>query len=481
MPFSKTPVIQTYETKRVSFISNPLQRSKDANKDFRLINMMTEAIPSPLGQSGKFFIKSRAGLTSAYTTQTGEGRGIHYWTYGGTGYAMAVVGNKVYSNGTAVLTLSTSTGMCGFTEFVASTGIVTLVLLDGTNGYVFTNPTTVTQITSSNFPSPHIPTPVFLDAYLFVAKANSEDIYNSDLDNPAAWTAGNFTSAEMYPDKIIALSKNNNFLYAVGTSSIEYFYDAGNATGTPLQRQPSAVQQFGTAAVGSVVQTEREVVMIGETNDGGHTVWLIDGFQPKEIGIPAIKSALLDEDGSISSAVAYDIRVSGQKFYVLCLSKRTLIYSFDTQMWSEWQTGTSIFTGRWGTDGPNGSAYVLDKTNGKIYLMDENQFTDDGTAITCSVTTSKLDFDTINRKWMHRLTIIGDVPDDTLIDSAIYVSWSDNDYKTWSTPRLLRFTADLPAMFQLGQFRRRALKLTYSLPHLLRIEGVEIDINKGSA
>ena len=481
MPYSKTPVVSTYETKRLNFISNPLQRSSDPNKDFRLVNMMIEVIPSPVSQGGKAFVKSRPGLSTSFTTQTGEGRGIFYWVVGGTGYAMSVVGNKVYANGTEVLTLTTSTGPCGMTEFLSSTGTVSLVLLDGTKGYVFSSPSTAVEITSADFPTPHIPTPVFLDAYLFVAKVGTNDIYNSNLDDPSLWTAGDFISAEMYPDKIVALSKNNNYLYAVGTSSVEYFSDVANPTGTPLGRQASAVQQFGTAALATVVQTERQVIFVGETNDGGHTVWMIDGFKETEIGIPAVKSALLAEDGNVATAKAFAIRVSGQKLYVLCLTQRTFVYSFDTQMWSEWSTGTGIFTGTFGSDGPNGSAYVLDKSNGKVYLMNETIFTDDGTAISCSITTIKQDFDTINRKFGYRLALIGDVPDDTLVDSTVYISWSDDDYKTWSTPRALKFTGDLPAIFQLGQFRRRALRITYSLPHLFRLEGIEVDINKGNA
>lgn len=31
------------------------------------------------------------------------------------------------------------------------------------------------------FPTPHVPTPVFLDGYIFLSKANTADIYNSDL------------------------------------------------------------------------------------------------------------------------------------------------------------------------------------------------------------------------------------------------------------------------------------------------------------
>lgn len=481
MPFSKTPVVQTYETKRVNFISNPQQRSSDANKDFRLVNMMTEVLKSPVGDQSKYYIKSRPGMTYAYSTQTAAGRGLYYWVYSGTGYAMAVVGDKVYSNGTAVLTLTTSTGECGFTEFVSSTGVVSLVLLDGTKGYVFSNPSTAVQITDPDFPTPHIPTPIFLDAYLLVGKLGTTDVYNSDLDDPTKWTAGSYISAEMYPDTLVGLSKNNNYVYAIGSGSVEYLYDAANATGTPLARHESAVQQFGCAAVGSIVQTEKEVIFLGETGNGGHTVWTIDGFKEKEIGIPAIKSALLAEGSNLANIKAHCIRVSGQKLYIMCLTSRTLVYSFTTEMWSEWSTAGGAFIGTHAADGPNGAAYILGATDGNVYTMSEDYFTDNGTPIVCSVISSKLDFDTINRKFMHRLSLIGDVPDSTLVDSAVTIQWSDDDYKTWSPARTLRFTADLPAIFQGGMFRRRAFKISYALPHLFRLETIELDINKGNA
>jgi Phage stabilisation protein len=480
MAYSKTPVVQTYETKRVNFIANPQQRDTSGSKDFRLINMMTEVVNSAIGDQKKYYIKSRPGMTTSYSTNTAVGRGMYNWMVSGTSYIMTVSGNKVYYNGTLVLTLATSTGQVGFTEFVSSTGVVKLVLLDGTNGYVFTAPGTYTQITDTDFPTPHIPHPVFLDGYLFVAKASTQDIYNSNLDDPSLWTAGEFISAEMYPDKIVALSKNNNYIYAIGSNSVEYFYDNANATGSPLARHASAVQQFGTVAPASVIQTEKEVIFVGETGNGGHTVWTIDGFKEKEIGIPAIKSALLGEGNNLANATAFCVRVSGQKCYVICLSTRTLVYSFATEMWHEWATNSSIFTGNYGTDGPNGSAYILDKSSGAVYLMDEMKYTDAGTAITCTAISAKLDFDNMNRKFMHRLTLVGDVPDDTLVDTTVNVSWSDDDYKTWSTPVALKFTGDLPSIFRLGMFRRRAIKLTYALPHLLRLEGMEVDINKGS-
>jgi len=485
MAFTKAPVSSTYDTKRFDFAISPHQRSGNLqNKDARLLNMMVEPLTAPTEENKRITVKSRPGLAAAYTVGSGVARGCYYWFVSGVGYVISVCGSSVYTNGTSLSTLTTSTGPVGFTEFVSSTGTVSLVMVDGTKGYVFSSPTVApTAITAVDFPTPHVPMPIFMDGYLFLAKLNTEDVYNSNLDDPALWTAGDFISAEMYPDNIVALSKNNNYLYAVGNNSIEYLYDAANATGSPLGRHESAVQQFGTVAPASVVQTDNEVILLGETGNGGHTVWTVSGFKQKEIATATIKGILLVEGAALKTATAHCIRVSAQKLYIVTLTSRTLIYSFTTELWSEWAsgaTGTASFIGSHSSDGPNGAAYILDKSGGLVYSISEETFTDNGTPFLCEVTTNKYDFETFNRKTMSRLALIGDVPDSTSVDNTVLVSWTDDDYKTWSTARSLSFNYDYPKITQLGNFRRRAFKFSYSLPHLLRLDGFEVDINKGN-
>lgn len=544
MARTNSPVESTYSTKRVSFITSPLQRSGTLpNKDARLVNVIVDVVDGPDKNQKKYYLKSRAGLSVVDSVAAGVGRGTYRWVYNNTEYRFAVVGDKVYVNGVLNQTLTTSTGTCGFTEYINDVSSKQLIMLDGINGYVWTNPanapepiipanwaastayTTGRRVkptvsnnffyeattggTSSgvqptwpttegntvidgtvtwtcrggSFPTPHTPFPVYIDGYIFVSKTDTADIYNSNLNQPLRWTAGDYISAEMYPREVVALSKNNNYLYAIGDESVEYFYDAANAVGSPLARHDSAVQQFGCAAPGTVVQTEKEVIFVGETANGGHTVWTIDGFKEREIGNPMVKGTLLAEGTNVRNATAYCIRVSNQKLYVVCLTTRTLVYSFDTNMWHEWDSGSSggtPFVGTYATDGPGGSAYILDRSNGTLYAMSEAFFDDAGTNFQKQWVLDKEDFGTMNRKFMSRLSIIGDIPDYNGAANAITVDWSDDDYNTWSTSRTLSFNNDFPMITQLGSFRRRAFRFRYSGAKLIRLEGIETDINVGS-
>ena len=489
MAYTKAPAISTNSSERIDFVYNSQARSADTPEvDSRFLNVMVENLPSPIGQNSRAVIKSRPGMSSLYTLSGGIGRALYYWVFSNVSYIVAVCGDKVSINGTILQTLTTTTGAVGFVEHVDDLGVVTLFMCDGDKGYVFTNPTLApTLITDVNFPSPHVPMPIFMDGYIFVAKSNSQDIYNSELNVLTSWTQTGspmYISAEMYPDTVQGLAKNNNYIYAIGRGSIEYFYDSANAVGSPLAREASAVLQFGTIAPRTIIQTSKEVILVGETGNAGHTVWTIDGFKEKEISTSAIRSILLKEGTLLPEAVGSVVRVSSQKLYILKLTTRTLVYSFDTELWSEWASGTDNNSNFFGTllcDGPGGAALALLSSGVTVAEMNEDTFLDVDQAIYCQVVTPKYDFGTINRKTMSRLALVGDVPDSTGVDNTFTIYWTDDDYKTWSAGRSLTFNYDFPVISQLGNFRRRAFKIVYNAPHLVRLDEIEVDINKGSS
>ena len=535
MPFSKTPIQSTYETKRIAFITNPENRDSGSDKDFHLTNMMVSVVKSP-GEDGKrFFVKTRPGLYPYQAGAVGVGRALYWWSVPST--IVSVVGSDLYFGLTLLFSLTTGSGYVGITEHLDQDALRTLFVCDGNQGWVIkedgtyrkcvpdvwtashptaltasviatvgstgfaydcttagttdtiepTWPTTVgTTVTDGTvvwtcreqaFPSPHVPQPIFLDGYMFLAKRGTQDVYNSQLNYPWKWDAGNFISAEMYADEVVSLAKNNNMIYAIGAQSIQFLYDNANPTGSPLLNNPGAVLQFGTPAMGTVVQTENEVILVGNTGNGGHSVWTIDGFKAKEISIPAVDS-VLDNDFLLSEATATCVRVAGQKLYILFTSTKTLVYSFTTNTWTEWQgPNYTTFGAQYSSDFVSGSPIWLDKTNGIVYRQDaEGIYRDNNLPYHCRIMTPKLDFDSMNRKTMSRFSIVGDIPN---VAPQVTVTWSDDDYKTWSSWRTLDYNTDLPAIRQLGDFRRRAFKIDIVSDLMLRLEGIEVDINKG--
>lgn len=487
MAFSKTPTQDTYDTKRFPIVGMPQQRNGfDELKDQRFLNCFTEAVKAQITDAKKYYVKKRNGLAHR-VTQAGTTRGMIYEDT--TQKMFFVVDTTIYSyNGTTVSTVQTgiaSGGNVGMTVHLSTT--VQVIVLTGTQGWVI-NPVanTASQIVDADFPNPHLPYPVSMDGYLFVAKSGSADIYNSDLDDPFAWDPSQFITAEMYPDNIVCLTKNNNYVIAVGTGSMEYFYDIGNATGSPLQRNDSAVQQMGTTAPDSVVQTEKEVALVSSTGNGGRTVWVVEGFKAEEVGTEAVRLSLNSLGENITTINAYVLRIDGHKFYVLRLPTldQTWVYDFDTKLWHEWSstnsggTAQEEFMGKFASDSQFGYPYIMGSA-GEIYLMNETTYQDHGRVIQTQITTLKLDFDNMNRKDMFRLSVFGDWP--LSGDSSVTLEWSDDDYRTWSSPRTIQLSTYLPVTRRLGKFRRRAFRLTHTDNTPLRLEGMEVDINNGSS
>ena len=478
------PYFTQLHTQRFSFIGSPQQRDGTYLKDQRFLNLYPELIKSPITDGKKYYLKKRPGVALLASFSPNVGQGIFYWAANNT-YYYAIGGVLYYGPSlTPLITLSQSANPVGFCEFRGAAGIF-LVVVDGAKGWTIGTANTFVQITDVNFPNPHVPQPIYLDGYIFLAAQSSQTIHNSNLDDPNTWPSDGFIDAEMYPDNVVMLAKAQNYLVAIGTESVEFFYDNANATGSPLQRNAPAVSQFGTPAPYTVNQTERQVIMVGQTGNGGRTVWMIDGFQPKEIASAPVREALDLEGASLQLASAFTIQSSGHKWYVLTLQNagRTLVFDFEEEMWHEWSSNLSQqrFAWRFATDNPNGGPTLMNFSTGQIGVLDPGTFTDctpTGTSpINCVATTSKIDFDTIKRKRFYRLTLTTDSPNgDTLVPITVY--WSDDDYNTWSNGTALQIGGMYPTITQLGYSRRRSFKFVYQQPYPLRMESFEVDITQ---
>lgn len=467
------PYFTQYHTQRFSFIGSPQQRDGSYIKDQRFLNMYPEMIKSPITEGKKYYLKKRPGTQLFENYAAGTGQGIFYWNNA----VYTALNGVLYKDGLNILTLST-TGPIGFAEF-RTDSIDAMFVCDGSGAWLLHQDNSTVPIVDPNFPRPHLPFPIFMDGYIFLGQPGLQRILNSTLGDPTTWPADGIIDAEMYPDSIVALAKVQNYIAAIGTESIEWFYDNANATGSPLQRNAPAVAQFGCPANATVNQTEKELILVGQTGNGGRTVWVLEGFQPSEIGTEPIREALDAEGVNINLASAFTIQSAGHKWYVLNLgfSGRTFVFDFEEKMWHEWSSGLTqaVFAYRFACDSALGYPILQSAQGGPLMVLTPGAYTDNGNPINCEVITSKIDFDTIKRKRFYRLSLTTDASNGTA-DVPMTINWSDDDYNTWVGNRTIMINGNYPTITQLGNARRRAFQFIYQQPYPLRMESFEVDI-----
>lgn len=395
-----------------------------------------------------------------------------------------------YTNGTYSLSFTGGggTGAAG-TYTVAGNVVTSLSLTSVGSGYTSTptigfpsgGGTGATAGCSINaIPFPHIPVPIFIDGYVALAKGS--DVYTCDVDTPTKWTASNFLSAEMFPDPIVGLSRQNNQVVVLGHNSIEFFYDAANAAGSPLSRNDSTTIQMGCAAPYAIIGNEKYIFYVSQSDSGGRAAWIIDGFQPKKVSDEYIER-ILDAEVDMSDCRGFGLRTKGHLFYVLNLktSGRTLVYDSDEKLWHEWSSYSagnhSVFQCDCMADNSTGSAYLLHSSNGTLYKLDTTCYTDGTDPILLELVTNRYDMDTYHRKFMHSCKIVGDRYSTA---NSINLQWTNDDYQTWSNAKTISLTDDFPAFQRLGAFRRRAFRITHSSDNPLRVESLEVEYTKGN-
>jgi hypothetical protein len=410
-----------------------------------------------------------------------------------------------------------------FCEHINDTNTKTLFMAEGVRGYVFSTDAAGTQVVDADFPSPHVPFPIFLDGYIFLAKANTGDIYNSDLNQPTAWTAGSFISSEVYPDDIQALVKIDNYILAIGKQGCEYFYDAANAIASPLARQQGASLPFGTTIPNSIAYNFNTVVFLANGNDGEASFKVIEGLKHSELDgggiIVSALNQLLQIVGVVTPSAtkfrAAFFRQKGKLFYQLNpngidydagdTTSPTFVYDMELKVW-----GTLSYTAGVGNTtkfypilftapatsnnlhtyvaghGLPGFSNIFFGTlgpgvgDGKDYLY----ALDSGTSIYQVMRTPEYDFGTMNRKFMARCGITY-IPAVGATPSTIQLQWDDTGkYVNWNTAvdfQGINYSAStdpFPFITQLGQFRKRAFKVTCSTG-MCQWRYLEVDINKG--
>ena len=408
----------------------------------------------------------------------GTGRGTYFWPK--TSKKYSVVGTKIYSGTTDLgVTLTTSTGRVGFAETRPYAATNYLGINDGVKLFIISTTDVVTTVTT-NFPTPNTTDLIYMDQYWFVLKADGS-LWNCAADDPTTWSLSTFLVSQMMAGKGVALARIANYVLSFSDRHIQYHYDQANPSGSPFTNVEQAMQKIGCSVQSSLAQDEDSIWWIGNGYNGEPTVWALDGTSSlNEIATEPITRLIGQEGSSLSSAIGMALRVAGHRFYILNLSgaNRTFIWHPTIKMWTEWaDTTTNSFPFMSVTQVTN-APLLQHTTDGYLYTISPTVYQDNAVNFTVTIIFGRDDFDTIKRKFCNRVDFIGDAQ--TTVANALSISYSDDDYATFSTAR--SYDPSIVHTFSRAwwNFRRRSWKVTYVGNTPFRGWGLELDLSLGN-
>lgn len=389
------------------------------------------------------------------------------------------------------------------------------------------SPETVIEITATDFPPNQTPTlqlaggAVSLDGYLFVMTTDGR-IWNSNLNDPTAWTAIDFLTADVSPDGGVAIVKHHNHVCAIGTSSIEFFYDAGNPVGSPLQLRQDISFLTGAVEFNAISTTGENIIFLGREATGTIGLYRLESFKLRRVSNDSI-DRFIGNTYTTQATNGNDLKfiVSSSWFgqHLLCFitsvaidnigtatynPEYTLMYDAVNDLWGQFDTELSLIdqfgvvdaTDATGATGIKGSLMFLsgavasvdvsgttsDYTTSDEYFVDDYMVDgymvsapDDAANNICfNITTVEYDFDTITRKNQYRMSVVGTTIAPSGDLTPLEVSWTDDRYRSFSTARELD-TGLRRSLTRGGNFRRRAYAIDYCGADQLRLEALELD------
>jgi hypothetical protein len=351
----------------------------------------------------------------------------------------------------------------------------------------YPNGGSVTSISDVDFPASSITGNfVFMDGYAFIMTEDGY-IYNSELNDLDTWLATSYLTAGFKADDGVTCARYKSKLVAFGRESTEFFENVGNATGSPLQKIPEAGFKIGmykddTSSTYSATSACKRYIEAFDTlfwisgsygDQSAQAIYYLENYKPQRLTTPDIES-IFSYDGldQIIGTFNYGgepcimVKTVDGNYYVCFISYK---------LWSKWVfgTGTPVNIG-----GGAGQIVYADLGTKQVKLTFADQtltsFQDDSNDYSLVIQTNKVDGGTERRKRLHKLALIGN---DAAATSTTTVSWSDDDYTTFSTARSLDMNSTRPYLSNCGAFRRRAFKITNSSNAPFELEGLELELS----
>lgn len=187
-----------------------------------------------------------------------------------------------------------------------------------------------------------VPGIVYINGY-FVVMDTSGRIWNSASEDPTTWGALDYVDAQNDSSRGVGIAFSRGYVVAFKEWSTEFFYDAGNATGSPLSPVDNGTIQTGCATGWSIASIDDSTFWMSQTKAKGRGVHVLTGLETRKVSTPDV-DRILDDD-ALTNVYAFCLKVDGHTLYVLTLAPTvaagnfggvTLVYELSSDTWLEW-------------------------------------------------------------------------------------------------------------------------------------------------
>lgn len=462
---------------RLPLLMEPANRGGTADFDARLVNCYVESNRTLQGQVSEFWLYQRPGwaVHSQPPGTAAVGAGLFNWKND----VYAVFGDTLYKNGTPVTgTLNTAGGVYRFDQCMGATP--KMQLGNGVAAYNYDPTNGLVQITDPDFPTPFNKGWAYLNGTTYVSTPAAA-IQGSAINDPTSWDPLNKLIAQIEPDGAVALAKHLVYVICFKEWTTEAFYDAANATGSPLGRVEGAKANWGCLSADSVQDIDGALLWLGSTRGGNPEVLIMDGVKVQAISTKPVERLLAAAD--LSVVYSWAAKLDGHRFYVLTLknSNLTLVYDIDEGVWTQWATaGGNYLPFVASCLDANRNVLLQHESDGRLYVLSNTYTSDAGTEIAVDIVTPNFDGGNRLSKQLNRMEVICD----QAAGSVLQVRFNDFDYNPahWTQWRSLDLGSPRPYMTSCGSFYRRAyhFRHTSAAVRMPRLQAVELQLSVGT-
>lgn len=255
-----------------------------------------------------------------------------------------------------------------------------IMITTGTSGYTFTiSGASFAIISDGDFPDA-AKTVGWLGGYFIVDQGSGDSFQISTTGT--AWDPLEFATAESNPDGLVRVFIDNGQLILFGENTTEFWGNIGGAD-FAFAAIKGATQEFGLAARWSVCKFNAGIAALMTPSVGNVQVMFIAGYAPKALSTPDM-DAIINDYATVSDATAFSYMIGGHPMLQINFptAGKSWLYDALSGMWSSAEYGLNgaRHRGEMHLDYLNKSI-IADHSNGSIYDLDPDVYTDNGTAI----------------------------------------------------------------------------------------------------